>query len=113
SRHDIDRLDRKLAYSWLQEHIQSYLSLPKQFSELLGPDCGVTYVACTLKEKLSEVIRSNPDTLKFVFSSDIADWDTATGHFKAMFYRLLSEDIAVQIFIPHVPVEQEIKRFLS
>ena len=113
SRHDIDRLDRKLALSWLQEHIQSYLSLPKQFSELLGPDCVVNYVACTLKEKLSEVIRSNPDTLKFVFSPNIADWDTATGHFKAMFYRLLSEDIAVQVFTPHVPIEQEIKHFLT
>ncbi|MDM7861922.1 DEAD/DEAH box helicase [Alteromonas sp. ASW11-36] len=113
SRHDIDRLDRKQALTWLQENIQNHLSLPSQVNELLGRNCSVSYVASTLQEKLSEVARSKPDTLRFVFSGQVSDWDTATGPFKARFHSLLSDEINVQVIVPNKELGKEVTRFLS
>lgn len=113
SRHDVDRLDRKLALTWIQENIQSHVFLPSEYSDLLGRDYPVRYVASTLREKLSEVVRARPDTLKLFFSDRVDDWDTATGHFKAMFHRLLSDEIAIQIVVPGAQLGSEVQRFLS
>ncbi|WP_290652929.1 DEAD/DEAH box helicase [Idiomarina sp.] len=112
SRHDIDRLDRKLALTWLQENIQHHVFLPSEFKDLLGADCQVKYVASTLEEKLSEIVRVRPDKLKFVFSKEAANWDTATGHFKAIFHRLMSDDISVEVVVPRDEFDKEVKSFL-
>ncbi len=113
SRHDIDRLNRKLALTWLQENVQGHVFLPSDYRALLGEDCQVKYVASTLKERLSEAVRAKPEKLSFVFSESVDDWDIATGHFKAIFHRFLSDDIFIQVAVPDLCYDDEVKRFLA
>lgn len=112
SRHDIDLLDRKAALGWLNG-IHAYIALPTEFQQLLGPSVPVEYVASTLKEKLSEFIRSKPNTVKFVLSKNVDDWDTSIAQFKSHFHSYLADQIKVQVFVPDVKFNDDVRAFLS
>ncbi|WP_199775702.1 helicase-related protein [Pseudoalteromonas sp. T1lg22] len=113
SRHDIDKLDRKQALAWLTSNVQSYIQLPVECKQMLGIGVPVKYVANTLKEKLNELIRSQPKTVKFVLSNNVDDWDTSIGHFKSLFHSLLAENISVHVIVPDVQFNEDIETFLS
>ena len=63
------------------KYTKSYI-LAEEYNDPLGRDYPVRYVASTLGEKLSEIVRARPNILKFFFSDQIDDWDTATSHFR-------------------------------
>jgi ATP-dependent helicase YprA (DUF1998 family) len=113
SRHDIDLLDRKAALKWLDSNIQKYIGLPDVCRQMLGQDIPVKYVACTLKEKLSEVIRNKPTTVKFVLANNVDEWDTSVAQFKSLFHSYLANQIQVQILVPDVQFNDDITAFLS
>lgn len=113
SRHDIDQLNRKLAFDWINKSIRDYIALPVNCQKMLGSDITVKYVASSLKEKLSELIRMKPDTLKFVFSKDSDDWDTSLAYFKSLFHSCLAEEVNIQIIIPDEKLNEGINNFLA
>lgn len=113
SRHDIDKLDRKKALEWIQENIQRFVSLSSKYQNLLGDSSLAKYCPMTIKEKLSEIQRTKPDIMSFVFSGNIKDWDTSTARLKAFFHSILKDEIVVQIIVPEVVFDNEITSFLQ
>lgn len=112
SRHDIDKLDRQKALEWLQQNIQQYVSLSPEYQSLLGDSSSTKYCPMTIKEKLSEIQRSKPDIISFVFSENVQDWDTSTAPLKAFFHGILKDEIVVQLIVPEVDFGAEITSFL-
>ena len=112
SRHDIDKLDRRKALEWIQQNIEQYVSLSSKYQSMLGEPSNTKYCPMTIKEKLSEIQRSKPDIISFVFSENVQDWDTSTAPLKAFFHNILKDEIAVQIIVPDVEFCAEITSFL-
>ncbi|MDC9521703.1 DEAD/DEAH box helicase [Pseudoalteromonas sp. Angola-31] len=112
SRHDIDLLNRKAALEWL-DNIQKYIALPDEYQQMLGHGVPVKYVAGTLKEKLSELIRGKPSVIKFIFAESVDEWDTSVGQYKSLFHSYLADQIKVQVMVPDADFNKEVAAFLS
>ena len=113
SRHDIDRLDRRSALTWLKgADFDNHLDLPTEYRNMLG-SVDATYNSMPIKEKLAELLRNKPSSVKFILSRNIEDWDTSLGYLKSYFHRLLGENLNVQVVVPEVKWEGEVRDFLA
>ncbi|GAB3481640.1 DEAD/DEAH box helicase [Marinomonas epiphytica] len=113
SRHDIDRLDRKTALTWLNEaDFDNHLDLPAEYQNMLG-SVDAIYNSMPIKEKLAEQLRNKPFSVKFILSRNIEDWDTSLGFLTSYFHRLLGESLNVQVVVPEIKWEGEVRDFLA
>lgn len=113
SRHDIDRLDRKLALAWLEgADFANHIDLPEKYLSMFGSE-NARYNPMSIKEKFVELQRDKPTQVKFILSRNVNDWDTSLGYLKSFFHRLLSDDLVVQVVVPERVWEGEVRSFLA
>ncbi|NLQ16865.1 DEAD/DEAH box helicase [Marinomonas sp. M1K-6] len=112
SRHDIDRLDRKLALSWLGgADFANYIDLPEKYRNIFGSEC-TKYNPMSIKEKFVELQRDKPTLVKFILSSNVDDWDTSLGYL-THFYGLLQQGMSIEVVVPNMKWENEVRDFLA
>lgn len=111
SRHDTDKLDRKLASGWLDANFEHYVSLSTKHSHLL--EAG-QYCPQTIEAQLTELLNNKVVNCQFVLSADVEYWDISLVLMKSKLHELLARDIAVSIILPlsKTEVTEEIKIFL-
>lgn len=109
SRHDIDKLNRKEALAWLGDDFGKRVSLQDKYKNMLQE---AQFYPNAVKMHLAEMIRQSPEEIAFVFSDDLALWDTSIQPIKHYLYTLLSADIKVSILVPEQEYSDEIKLFL-
>lgn len=113
SRHDIDRLDRKLALIWLEgADFVNHIDLPEKYRNMFGSE-NAKYNPMSIKEKFVELQRDKPTLVKFILSSNVDDWDISLGFLKSFFHGLLHNGQNVQVIVPVRHWEGEVRDFLA
>lgn len=113
SRHDIDRLDRKLVLAWLEgADFANHIDLPEKYLSMFGSE-NVKYNPMSIKEKFVALQRDKPTLVKFILSSHVDDWDISLGFLKSFFHGLLHNGLNVQVIVPVRHWEGEVRDFLA
>ncbi|MEY8200155.1 MAG: DEAD/DEAH box helicase [Colwellia sp.] len=98
TRHDHDKIDRKLALEWLDVGFENHIELTEE--DKLKFDDGV-YAPGSIESVLRRLINEGADKISLWATDDENEWDLLSPEFrKALHNYVLTDGIAVELIIP-------------
>lgn len=106
TRHDHDKMDRKLALEWLGVDFIHHVGLTSE-DKLSFADG--QYAPGSIESVLRRLINEGAEKVSFVASGDTAEWDILAPQFrKAIQGYLLTDGLSVDLFIPEGITDEDI-----
>lgn len=106
TRHDHDKLDRKLALEWLGDEFVHYVGLSSEDTLSLADG---QYAPGSIESVLRRLINEGVEKVTLVASGEPADWDLLAPQFRKAIHRYLHiDELAVELLVPNGIADEDL-----